>query len=139
MFPRRVISPIRFTRARLTLTVLGSLCLLHFSCLYKLVAALFICLKLVIVFDMPSVVSYKFAQTDLGWYLVASATSLLILQIILKSIQYTLQTIALFLNRLECAAKIHLYQILFIELIGVVLMFHEKLHVEAVTPLSPSL
>lgn len=143
MFPLRVISVNPFTRARPIIVVLGTLCLLHFSSFYKLIVALFICLKLVIVLDMPSKVPFPtrfvprnvFTQNDIGWYIVASATPLLILQIILQSIQYILRTIALFLNRLEFAAKIRLHQILLIEFIGIMLMFDDKLHhVEAVKP-----
>ena len=83
----------------------------------------------------PRFVSHKFTQAEIGWHLVASASPFLIPQITLKSIQYILQTIALFLNSLEFGAKTHLYQILLIELIGIALIFDNKFnHLERVTP-----
>lgn len=124
-----------FSRVRLILTIVGSFCLLPFPSFYKLVAGLFICLKLAIVFNAPSMVPFfppfvssRFGQVDIGWYLTVSATTLLILQIIVKSIHYMLETVSLFLNRLEVGTNLHLYQILLIEIIGIAFIFDDKLH-----------
>lgn len=135
------ISSISLTRTRLVFAIFGSLCLLRFPSFYKLGIASFICLKLVIVLAstvsvIPPFVSHKLGQADIGWYLITSASPLLILQMIFMFIQYVLQTIVLFLNGWELGTKIHLHQILVIEIIGIAFILDDKLHyVRTVNPL----
>lgn len=126
--------------------MLGCTILLFCPLLYTLLVALAVSLKLTIAatvscdIPFPTIIFFigsRFpSNSDLGWYLIASSFPLLGLRMLVKSIEFFVRILSLYLDRWDLDGKIDLYSIVFTQLVGAVLLVDIELYrVRMVYPL----
>lgn len=119
-------------RGRLGIALAGSAILFLFPSSSKFLVALAVCIKLVNALDvlprfhLPHGVR-QFGNFDIGWYLMASASPLLALHIILKLIEHGARTVSQYLQRWNSEGRIDPYAMIVTEIVGAVLLADNEL------------
>ena len=120
------------SRGKLGIALAGSALLFLFPSSSNFLLALAVCIKLVNVlsvfsrFPLPHGVRH-FGNVDIGWCLMASASPLLALHIILKLIEHAARTVSQYLQRWNSEGRIDPYAMIVTEIVGAVLLADSEL------------